>query len=247
MVDPAIRIHSAVTGYPSHNGPAVVTRLNGIAFRRGEFVAVVGKNGTGKSTLLRSICGFQPLLAGSVLVEGGSVADYREYELARKLAVVLTERVGGFNLTVRDVVANGQMPYTDAFHRLRSEHLAKIDDAMKRCGVYEYSHKPVSELSDGMFQKTMIARAVAQETAILLLDEPTAFLDYASRYELFAFLRSEAVQNGKCVLISTHELDLALKYCTGLLALHGSEASLVSIADAGSDKYFREIAGGYLP
>lgn len=246
MVDAVIKIQSATTGYLSGNRPLVVTELKDLFFGAGDFVAVVGKNGTGKSTLLRSICGIQPLLDGSITIGDRAVAEYRESELAQQLAVVLTERVGGFNLRVRDVVANGQMPYTDAFHRLRPENWARVDDAMRQCGVYDYRHRPVAELSDGMFQKTMIARAVAQDTGILLLDEPTAFLDYASRYELFIFLRNQAGQKKKCVLISTHEMDLALKYCTRILAIHGTGASMVNVSEARTDKLLQEIAGGYL-
>lgn len=244
-VDP-ITIRAATTGYLVKGKPVTITQFSSLDFCRGDFIAVVGKNGSGKSTFLRSICGLLPLVSGEILVEGVPVNSGTAGALAKKISVVLTEKVGGFNLKVKDVVANGQMPYTDAFHRLTAANQEKIDDAMRRCGVDSFAGKLISELSDGMFQKTMIARAVAQDTDTMLLDEPTAYLDYASRFELFIFLRKEAEERNKCVLISTHELDLALRYCTKVLVIANGSARLLTVSEARSDDWVQETAGGYL-
>ena len=242
----SILIRDAGVGFVKAGRKNVVASFAGLRFGAGDFVAVVGNNGAGKSTLLRSICGLQPLISGEILLDDRRVSDYSLNELSKIVSIVLTQKIGGFNLKVIDAVAAGQMPYTDAFHRMREQNLEVVRMAMERCGVSHYQHLPLNELSDGMFQKTMIARALAQDTGILLLDEPSAFLDFASKHALFKMLRDSSASEGRCILISTHELDLALKYCNRVLLVGEGTGRLMTIEEAKKDAAFLEMGGGHL-
>jgi iron complex transport system ATP-binding protein len=241
-----IELKSAGLGYAKSGSRVLVLNTVNLGFCKGELVGIVGLNGIGKSTLLKTISGLLPLLEGEIMVEGESLSHIPAEELSKKISVVLTERVGGFNLTVYDVVASGQMPYTDAFHRLREENRKIIEEALSRCGISEYRNKPVTELSDGLFQKTIIAKALAQQTPCMLLDEPSAYLDYASKHSLFILLRELAGQENKSILVSSHDLDLLLKYCDKLLIISGNKTELIAASDAQSHPGFKEVGGGFI-
>lgn len=239
-------LDAAAAGYRRRSGDLPVLEGLNFSLEAGKLVVLAGLNGSGKSTLLRSLAGLQPLLKGKIMVEGKNMAHMDRQELAKKIAVVLTERPSGFNLRVRDVVAAGQMPYTGMFNKLNKQQSDAVEDAARRCGVSGYMQLPLHELSDGMFQKTMIAKAVAQQTDVLLLDEPAAFLDYASRHQLFSLLKDLAVRDRKCVLISSHDLDLALQYCDNILFVSSGQARLLNPEDALQDEAFIQMTGGYL-
>src|SRR5436190_6244233 len=142
-----IKISSAGFGYVKRGDPLMILNNISLEFCAGDFIGIVGLNGVGKSTFLRSLCGLQPLLNGSVFIEGENIEDLEPEELARKVSIVLTERIGGFNLTAYDVVAAGQLPYTDSFHRISDVHKKIISASIERCGVGPHVHKPVNELS----------------------------------------------------------------------------------------------------
>jgi len=242
----SILIKGAKVGFIKSGRKQVVASFKDLNFEAGDFVAVVGMNGAGKSTLLRSICGLQPLLSGEIILEGKKVEDYSLNDLSKTIAIVLTQKVGGFNLKVIDAVGAGQMPYTDAFHRMKEKNFEVVHRAMERCGVAVFQHLPLHELSDGMFQKTMIARAMAQDTGIVLLDEPSAFLDFASKHALFKLLRELTLNEGRCVLISTHELDLALRYAGKVLLVNEGTGRLMTVEEAKKDAEFLAMGGGHL-
>lgn len=241
-----ISITNASVGYKKAGiNNSVLSNIN-FKFYEGDFVGIVGLNGTGKSTLLKSLCGLLPLISGSVKLDGSAIGDLSLEEIARKVSVVLTEKIGGFNLTAYDVVASGQMPYTDSFNRLNKANLDIIESAVIQCGISDHRHKPINELSDGLFQKTVIGKALAQQTPVLLLDEPSAFLDYASKHELFILLKHLAKDEKKCVLVSSHDLDLVLKYCDKLLLIHNNTTELVAVAEARTNTGFMKIGGGFI-
>lgn len=179
-------------------------------FERGSLVALLGRNGTGKSTLLRAISRLGRVQAGEIRVEGEVLDTIPAATLARKIAFVNTERVDADALSVRDLVAIGRSPYTDWMGRLTNEDEAKVLRAMEVAGVGAMAERRVETLSDGECQRVMIARALAQDTPAILLDEPTSFLDLPNRYELCTLLRRLAHDENKCVIFSTHELDIAL-------------------------------------
>lgn len=179
-------------------------------FEHGSLVALLGRNGTGKSTLLRAIARLGRVQAGEIRVEGETLDTIPAATLARKIAFVNTERVDADALSVHDLVAIGRSPYTDWMGRLTGEDEAKVVRAMEVAGISAMAERRVDTLSDGECQRVMIARALAQDTPAILLDEPTSFLDLPNRYELCTLLRRLAHDENKCVIFSTHELDIAL-------------------------------------
>lgn len=179
-------------------------------FERGTMVALLGRNGTGKSTLLRTIARLIDAQQGEIAINGTPLADMSQAELARLVAFVTTERIDVEALTAYDLVAIGRSPYTGWMGRLTDADRAAIERAMDIADVRHMAERRVSTMSDGECQRVMIARALAQDTPIILLDEPTAFLDLPNRYELCTLLSRLAHEEERCVIFSTHELDIAL-------------------------------------
>lgn len=241
-----IHIDQASLGYKSHGKVLPVLKNISLELEAGDFIGIAGINGSGKSTLIRTVCGLQPLLNGSIKIKGLEVNEISREERARLLSVVLTEKIGGFNLTCYDAVAMGRIPYTNLFGTIQEEDRKIIERAISECGLEDHQHKLLNELSDGLFQKTMIARCLAQETDIMLLDEPGAFLDFAAKHELFDKLRKLSELKKKCILISSHELDLLLKYCTKILLVNEQHIELIPVQIARTNKTFQFISGGYL-
>ncbi len=188
--------------------------LTGISatLRRGQFVCLTGRNGTGKSTLLKTLAGILSPLGGEVWLEGRPLADYRPAMLARQVGLVLTHVPELPNTTLRELVAYGRLPYLSWCCRPTADDLEATDAAIRTLGITALADRQLSQLSDGERQKAMIARALAQGTHWLLLDEPAAFLDYESRLELMQTLTTLAHDAGRAVLLSSHDLDLVRRY-----------------------------------
>ena len=177
---------------------------------QGTITALLGRNGTGKSTLLRAIASLGAVQGGVILFDGRPLSELTPLLLARSIAFVNTERVDVEAMTARELVALGRAPYTDWMGRLTAEDNAAVERAIEVVGIAELADRYIDTLSDGECQRVMIARALAQQTPVILLDEPTAFLDMPNRYELCTLLRRIAHDQGKCIVFSTHELDIAL-------------------------------------
>lgn len=207
----SITTHSLTTGYVVGHERREVTKGLDSALYRGQLVCLLGPNGAGKSTLLRTLAGFQPPLEGEVLILGREPLSYSSRERARLLSVVLTERPLLENMDVQALVALGRTPYTDFWGRMDEADKKAVNDAISLTGIEGLRHRQVQTLSDGERQKAMIAKAFAQETPIIFLDEPTAFLDYPSKVEIMLLLRSLAHRLDKTIFMSTHDLDIALQ------------------------------------
>lgn len=179
----------------------------------GELVALIGRNGTGKSTLLRAIAGLGELSGGSILLGGEPIDHMSPQKLATTVSFVTTERIRIPNLHCRDVVALGRAPYTNWIGRMQTQDAMIVKRSLKYVGMEDYANRTMDRMSDGECQRIMIGRALAQDTSIILLDEPTSFLDLPNRYELCLLLRKLAHEEKKCILFSTHELDIALTMC----------------------------------
>lgn len=210
--DSIIKIRDLSTGYATGTAAkkVVTSRLSGILYTR-ELTCLLGPNGAGKSTLLRTLAGFQHPISGDVEVMGKNIRDYSGSELARQIGVVLTERMRVPNLTVAEMVGMGRSPYTNFWGHLDSADAAIVEDAMRMVGVETLAGRDIDSLSDGERQKVMIAKALAQETPIIFLDEPTAFLDYPSKVEMLLLLHRLTREKNKAVFLSTHDLELALQ------------------------------------
>lgn len=207
---PTIQLHDLSTGYRSRREEKVISRHLELAIVPGEVVILMGPNGSGKSTLMHTMAGLLPALSGEVIISGKPLSSLKMKELARLLSLVLTERIPAGNMSISDIVAVGRYPYTGFRGNLRPEDKVVIREALRACHLDGMQERLYSTLSDGEKQRVMIARALAQETPLILLDEPTAHLDLPSRLEVTTMLRTLARSLGKSILISTHELDLAL-------------------------------------
>lgn len=181
-------------------------------FSSQKLTSFIGKNGSGKSTLMKTICKLNDRYSGEILIDGKNLKNISRHKLASILAYVNTQRPAMGNLKCIDVVSLGRSPYTEWHGKLTAEDLAITENAISLVGMKEYSDRYFHTLSDGESQKIMIARAIAQDTDIIILDEPTSFLDLPTRYELVALLKQLTEEEGKTILFSTHELDIALKF-----------------------------------
>lgn len=204
-----LQTYDLTIGY-SRPRRVVVDGLN-LSLAAGELVCLIGPNGVGKSTLMRTIAGLQPPLAGHVSLMGDDLGQLSARELAQRLSMVLTERVDAGLLPAYNLVALGRHPYTGWSGKLSDHDAAIVRQAIEAVGAVELAGRSVNELSDGERQKIMIARALAQEPDLMLLDEPTAYLDLPRRVEMMGLLRRLAHETGRAILLSTHDLDLALR------------------------------------
>lgn len=211
-INPVIKTSDLCIGYPLKGGQKkVIHEQLTLQVFPGEVTCLLGLNGAGKSTLLRTLCGFQPALMGNIVIEGKPLSIYSQSELSLLLGVVLTEKTNAGGITVYDLVSLGRHPYTGFFGQLKSHDHQVIEDSIEAVGIGHKSQNFVSELSDGERQKVMIAKTLAQECPIIILDEPTAFLDVTSRIETMVLLHKLAIEQQKAILLSTHDLELAIQ------------------------------------
>ena len=201
-----IQLHDFSIGY----GERTLLHEVEAAIPKGSLTALIGRNGTGKSTLLRAIAGLNRRYTGEILLDGRDISDMRADEMARTLAFVTTERTRIANLKCEDVVAVGRAPYTNWIGRMQDADREIVAWSLASVGMSDYARRTMDKMSDGECQRIMIARALAQSTPVILLDEPTSFLDLPNRYELCSLLARLAHDEGKCIFFSTHELDIAL-------------------------------------
>ena len=211
MPETALRTRDLAVGYRTRRTRrAVLERVN-LAVHPGELVCLLGPNGIGKSTLLRTLAKMQPALWGAVELGGADLRSFSQSELARRLGVVLTERIVVEALSVRRIVELGRYPHSGWFGRITDADRRVVDWAIDAVGARHLAERDFSRLSDGERQRVMIARALAQEPMLLVLDEPTAFLDVPSRVELMGLLRQLTRDGRLAVVVSTHDLELALR------------------------------------
>ncbi|WP_375515224.1 ABC transporter ATP-binding protein [uncultured Nostoc sp.] len=212
MSNSILTTHNLTIGYKtSRKTVRCVASDISVSLLAGELVCLLGPNGAGKSTLLRSLAGMQPPIAGEVRLLGENIYKLAPQELAKRLSLVLTEKVDVGMLSAYTLVSLGRYPYTDWWGNLTPEDEAIITWAIKSVGAVHLAQCQVSELSDGERQKIMIARALAQSPIVMLLDEPTVFLDLPRRVEIMQLLRQLARETNQAILLSTHDLDLALR------------------------------------
>ena len=215
------------TGY----GSRVVTPDINASLEPGELTSLLGPNGVGKSTLLRTLSTFLPPLNGEIVLQGRPLSTLSPTELSRLIGVVLTERPDVQNMTVHDMVSMGRSPYTGFWGRLRQEDEQFVCEAMQLTGITSLEHRMFNTLSDGERQKVMIAKVLAQQTPVILLDEPTAFLDFPSKVDMMRLLRRLAHDMQKIIFLSTHDVEMALQLSDRLWIMHPGEVVIGSPAE----------------
>lgn len=211
MVKETIILEELSIGYQGKKQNRVVAEGINASLYDSELTCLIGANGVGKSTLLRTLSAFQPPLSGKIILQGKSLYDYSSHELARKIGVVLTVKPDVDNLTIQEVVGLGRSPYTGFWGKLSDDDKQIVDEAIHQANIDHLRDRMVQTLSDGERQKVMIAKALAQQTPIIFLDEPTAFLDFPSKVDTLQMLRRLAHELHKTIFLSTHDVELAFQ------------------------------------
>ena len=211
MNNTTIEIRNLTTGYKVKKGEKIVSRGLNATLNRCELTCLLGPNGAGKSTLLRTLAAFQSALGGKVIVDNRDIKSYKTQELARLISVVLTDNSKINNMTAYEVIAMGRSPYTGFWGKLKERDKNMIDKCLNWIGIEDLKNRKMQTLSDGERQKVMIAKAIAQETPIIFLDEPTAYLDHPSKVQMMLLLHRLAKALKKTIFMSTHDLEHALQ------------------------------------
>jgi iron complex transport system ATP-binding protein len=198
-------------GYTFKKETVTISENLDLNFQSGKLIALIGANGIGKSTLLRTLTGIQKPLKGTVLLNDKKISSYEPLELAQNLSMVLTEKLPPSNLTVFELVALGRQPYTNWIGTLSDADILIIQEAMVQTQIEHLAIKKHYEISDGQLQKVLIARALAQDTQLIVLDEPTTHLDLLHKVSLLKLLKKLTQETGKCILFSTHDIDMAIQ------------------------------------
>ena len=234
----SIQLSDVTTGY---RGKPVTRDINAY-LQAGELTCLLGPNGAGKSTLLKTLSAFIPPLTGEITIEGVNIRKISASMLARSIAVVLTRRPATMNMTVEELVSIGRSPYTSFFGGLHENDREVVDKSIRLVGIDDLRTRNVNTLSDGERQKALIAKALAQQTRIIFLDEPTAFLDYPSKVEIMQLLYTIAREENKTVFMSTHDLELALQIADKIWLLDKERGLNIGIPE---DLAYAGLLGDY--
>ncbi len=207
-----IELQNLTVGYQQPGGePLEILKNINFSASTGEMVALIGCNGIGKSTILRTMAGFQPYFSGKVKIKGKPLQQFNAKGIAQIMSFVSTENVRVPNMTVFDLVAYGRFPYTNWIGVLSKKDRKAVNESIEKVGLKKLNSRPITQISDGERQRAMIARALAQDTPVIVLDEPTAFLDVSNKYEIFHLLQVLAREKQKTIILSSHDLNIALR------------------------------------
>ena len=231
MKQPTIQIESLSTGYRNKKNVTVVAHDINATILGGELTCLLGPNGAGKSTLLRTLSAFLPPVKGDISIMGRNLRDYTDKELAKTIGVVLTEKTDIRNMTVYDLIGLGRSPYTGFWGTLHEDDRRVVDEAIKMVGIGPLKDRMIQTLSDGERQKVMIAKALAQQTPVIFLDEPTAFLDFPSKVEIMQLLHVLSRTTGKTIFLSTHDLELALQIADTIWLMDRDKGVVIGTPD----------------
>jgi iron complex transport system ATP-binding protein len=212
-----LKTENLTIGYQSKKAQTIVASNIDIAIEKGKLITILGKNGIGKSTLLRTISKVQEPLNGSVFINKKNIKNYTNKELSSALSLVLTERLPESQITVFELVALGRQPYTNWIDKLSDLDLEKIYWAIEQTEIQHLKEKFFYELSDGQLQRVLIARALAQDTDIIILDEPTAHLDLHHTIKIFSLLKKLVDETSKTILMSSHEVNLCIQFANEII------------------------------
>ena len=237
-----IELQHLTVGYGDR---AVLSDIN-LTLKAGQMVCLLGSNGVGKSTLLRTLAGFIPPLSGKVLLQGRDLLSLSLSERSRSVSVVLTERVEVPYMKVADLVGMGRSPYTGFFGTLSEEDRAIIDEAIEMVGIASLAERTIDTLSDGERQKAMLAKALAQQTPVILLDEPTAFLDFHAKASTLRLMLRLAHETNKTIFLSTHDVEMAIQLSDALWIIQDDmihAGTTTSLTEDGTLQHFLQAEG----
>lgn len=223
-----IRLENISIAYSSKT---IIDRAS-VVFPQGSVTVLIGRNGAGKSTLLRSLTAVEAPKSGSVFIDGKDIFSLNYEQRAKRLSFVGTQRIRIANMLCRDVVATGRAPYTNWVGKLNSSDIEIVNNALEAVGMNSFAMRSIDTLSDGESQRIMIARALAQQTPTIMLDEPTAFLDIPTRFEICKLLSNLAHNQGKTIIFSTHDIDAALPIADYIAVLDNCKLSLHPASEA---------------
>lgn len=216
---PILATQQLTTGYYAGKQAQPISQNVNLKLQTGKLIALIGINGAGKSTLIRTLSGLQPALSGEILLHQEPLSVYSALDIAQEISLVLTEKITFSQATVFDLVALGRQPYTNWLDQLKESDLEVIEKALKLTETESLKHKKINELSDGQLQKALIAKALAQDTTLILLDEPTSHLDLSYQVTLLKLMQKLAHHQHKCVLYSTHDIDSAIQMADEMIVL----------------------------
>ena len=206
-------------GYSHKKEKTLISSNINLTLKKGKLISLIGANGIGKSTLLRTLTGIQKTLSGTVLLNGQNIHKLDSLTLAQNLSVVLTEKLPPSNLTVFELIALGRQPHTNCIGKLSNLDIAKVNEAMELTQISHLAAKKHYEISDGQLQKALVARALAQDTPLIILDEPTTHLDLLHKVALFKLLKKLTQETQKCILFSTHDIDMAIQLSNEMIIM----------------------------
>ncbi|MFT7164164.1 MAG: iron complex transport system ATP-binding protein [Flavobacterium sp.] len=206
-------------GYSHKKEKTLISSNINLTLKKGKLISLIGANGIGKSTLLRTLTGIQKTLSGTVLLNGQNIHKLDSLTLAQNLSVVLTEKLPPSNLTVFELIALGRQPHTNWIGKLSNLDIAKVNEAMELTQISHLAAKKHYEISDGQLQKALVARALAQDTPLIILDEPTTHLDLLHKVALFKLLKKLTQETQKCILFSTHDIDMAIQLSNEMIIM----------------------------
>ena len=242
-----VQLNQLSIGYQRKRDVKAVAAGINATIRSGELTCLLGANGVGKSTLLRTLSAFQPQISGSIVMDGREIDKYSARQLSRLIGVVLTEKPDVRNMSVRELVSLGRSPYTGFWGTCSREDFHIVNEAMQQVGIDNLADRMVDTLSDGERQKVMIAKALAQQTPVIYLDEPTAFLDFPSKVEVMMLLRHICRESQKTIFMSTHDLELALQIADCIWLMDRTDGLSIGtpqhLAESGVLKRFVERRG----
>lgn len=214
-----LNVNNLTVGYTSKGKTTVIAKNSSFTIQKGELVGVIGRNGAGKSTLLRTLSKMQPSLKGTIALNSKNINDYTPINLAQTLSLVLTDTIPATNLTVLELVALGRQPYTNWVGHLTKSDTLHVKNAIAATSIAHLQHKKCYMLSDGELQKALIARAIAQNTPLIILDEPTTHLDLYHNAQVLQLLKKMTKTLQKTVVYSTHDINSALQLCDKLVVV----------------------------
>ncbi|NRD24021.1 ABC transporter ATP-binding protein [Winogradskyella litoriviva] len=236
-----LKAHQLSIGYKTKKIETIIASNINFELKKGQLIGLVGANGIGKSTLLRTLIKVQPSLFGSIQINNKDLDATSTIDLAKQLSIVLTEPLLSKNLSVFELIALGRHPYTNWIGSLSENDLTIINNALELVNILELKEKRCYELSDGQLQKVMIARALAQDTAIIALDEPTSHLDMYHKAYILKLLQKLTKETGKTILFSSHEIDLAIQLCDTMIVMQKNEVICDQPCNLISDGVFETL------